>query len=331
MPKPSIRIKFVDYYNGCNSVNESLYKLLLPYYDVQLVDNPDYIFVGGMGHDHLKYDCIKIFETGENFVPDFNLFDYAFGHQYINFGDRYMRRPHYCVYPEFKRLGNDAQMPDQALLNRGFCSFVVSNAAADPFRDEFYRELSKYKPISSGGRHLNNVGGPVADKLEFVSKYKFNIAIENSEAPGYVTEKIMQPLSVHSVPIYFGDPLVDRDFNPEAFVWIRSREDIKRAVEEIAYLDTHNDGYLKRCRANPLRSGTPDDFDTKTVAFLRHIFDQPLAKARRTVLYGYQVNLRNEIKRLYGFGDIINRAEDFIKTPVRFVKRHLHKNTGGAS
>ena len=65
---------------------------------------------------------------------------------------------------------------------------------------------------------LNNVGGPVADKLAFISEYKFVIAFENSSYPGYTTEKILDPFLVCSIPVYWGNPLIENDFNKMAFL-----------------------------------------------------------------------------------------------------------------
>ena len=36
-----------------------------------------------------------------------------------------------------------------------------NNINSDPVRDLFFRQLSKYRKVDSGGRHLNNIGGPV--------------------------------------------------------------------------------------------------------------------------------------------------------------------------
>ena len=60
---------------------------------------------------------------------------------------------------------------------RKFCSFVVSNADAKPIRQHFFEKLSDYKKVDSGGRFMNNVGGPVADKIDFHRQHKFVIAI----------------------------------------------------------------------------------------------------------------------------------------------------------
>ena len=76
-----------------------------------------------------------------------------------------------------------------------FCSMVVSNAqVSNPIRERFFRLLSEYKQVDSGGRLWNNVGGPVADKQKFIGGYKFNIAFENSAVLGYTTEKIMDAI-----------------------------------------------------------------------------------------------------------------------------------------
>ena len=42
----------------------------------------------------------------------------------------------------------------------------------------------------------------------------FTIAFKNDSYPGYTTEKIYEPMYVNSLPIYSGNPLVYRDFNP---------------------------------------------------------------------------------------------------------------------
>ena len=42
-----------------------------------------------------------------------------------------------------------------------------------------------------GGKYKNNIGGFIKNKIQFLSSYKFSIAIENSEGDGYITEKIM--------------------------------------------------------------------------------------------------------------------------------------------
>ncbi len=43
--------------------------------DYRICDNPDFLFCGTFGHEHLQYDCVKVLFTGEDSIPDFNLYD----------------------------------------------------------------------------------------------------------------------------------------------------------------------------------------------------------------------------------------------------------------
>ena len=103
------------------------------------------------------------------------------------------------------------------LCSRGFCSFLYSNEKARE-RIDFFHRLSEVGRVDSGGKVLNNIGYRVEDKLKFYGKYKFSIAFENSQFPGYTTEKILHAFMANTVPIYWGNPLVGNDFNPDSFI-----------------------------------------------------------------------------------------------------------------
>lgn len=294
-----------------NGFSSYIYDFLKENYDVEFSKDPDYLICDVASHEDLSKECIKICHSIENKVPDFGRYDYVIGFDSIAFGDRYLRIPLWACYKKAYMLmkDRDQRIPrDEELLARKFCSFVVSNGAgADPLREMFFRELSKYKKVDSGGRYLNNVGGPVADKLDFCKGYKFNIAFENSVVPGYTTEKIMEPLAVHSVPIYYGDPLITEDFNEACMVRVKSKEDVGRAIEEIIALDTDDEAYLKKCKAHAFVRDW-DYYKKAREDFLRHIFDQPLQDARRLVDCGWQAGWRNKMRKLYMLHDMIVRV-----------------------
>jgi len=319
--KKKIKINFIDHHGGKPEVAIYL-RILRAHYDVEISDRPDYVFDGGIGRDYVNYDCIKIVTIGESYAPDFNFFDYAIGFDDLSFGDRYLRIPLFASYPEFRQLTPPDLSDPSRYLKRGFCSFVVSNDEGDPARIEFFRRLSKYKPVASGGRLFNNVGGRVPDKNAFVAQYKFNIAFENSCAPGYTTEKIIEPLAVHSMPVYYGNPAIAADFNPACMVRVANRDDMERAVEEIVALDRDDDAYLRKLSA-PSAVETPADYEARLTAFLRNIFDSPLEQARRTNEYGYQVNIRRRQKRLFNLYELT--------TPARLAKRIKAKLRGKPS
>ena len=55
-------------------------------------------------------------------------------------------------------------------------------------------------------------------KLEFLSQFTFNLCFENSQAPGYLTEKPFDALMSGAVPIYEGDPGVSQWIHPTALI-----------------------------------------------------------------------------------------------------------------
>jgi hypothetical protein len=53
----------------------------------------------------------------------------------------------------------------------------------------------------------------VSDKLDCISRYKFNICFENYAAPSYITEKIFDAMLAGTVPVYLGAQNID-DYVP---------------------------------------------------------------------------------------------------------------------
>jgi hypothetical protein len=96
---------------------------------------------------------------------------------------------------------------------------------------------------------MNNIGQPVADKRKFQSEYKFSIAYENNayrlEHPGYTTEKIMEPMTVNSIPIYWGNPVIDREFNTKSFINFYDFNSEEDMIDYIIELDKDDDKYLE--------------------------------------------------------------------------------------
>ena len=212
-----VKIKFVDVEDW---FREDTIKILRCK-NIEFVesDNPDFIFYSVFGYEHMKYDCVRIFFTGENIQPDFNICDYAIGFSNIEYGDRYLRCPLYYFYTkDYERACNKPILTEDELQGKKFCNFVYSNSSAYPEREQIFRILSEYKRVDSGGKFLNNIGGPISDKYEFQRNYKFSIAFENACTAGYTTEKILQAFAAGTVPIYYGNPNIAEEFNEKAFI-----------------------------------------------------------------------------------------------------------------
>ena len=314
-----IKLKFVDFFSGFDESHNDFLDILSKQYEVVISDDPDYIIYSGFGYDHLKYDCIRIFFTGECITPDFNECDYAIAFDRLSFGDRYLRVPLYNLFQyksEYDALLIRPEFTEKDLkAKKGFCSFVVSNCFADDVRAKFFDKLSEYKQVSSGGRFRNNIGGAVADKKVFQSEHKFAIAFENTSYDGYCTEKLMEAFAAGTVPIYWGDPNVAKDFNPEAFINAHDYKNFDDVIERVKQIDNDDALYLKIRNANPLLRGNTEN---GLVEFLFHIIDQDYDKARRrpvsipakaeeaaklrheffeTKIYRYYKKVCNQIKR----------------------------------
>ncbi len=247
----TIRINFSDFWDDFDPNDNFIMTALGKHFDVILSDDPDFVFCSNFGNRHLKYRCVKIYYTGENLCPDFNLMDYAMGFQPISFSDRYLRLPLYVLYEEACNLALQKHnlAPDYDPDSKKFCNYVISNAISDPARGEMIALLDSYKKTDSGGKYKNNVGGPVADKIAFEKNYKFTMCFENSSAPGYTTEKIMEGFAGGTVPIYWGNPDIASEFNPEAFINCHDFDSFAEVLKEVKRLDQDNEAYLKKLRA----------------------------------------------------------------------------------
>ena len=299
-----ISIKFVEFWPSFDPHHNPLTDALQLRHNVRVIDSdaaetPDILFYScsrarrkpGISHyDH--HNCLKVYFTGENDVPDFNECDYAMSFHPISFGPRHLRFPLYLFY-EYRQALNPPEIADSEALRRGFCSMVLRNHNdCDPMRIKIIDAVEAYRPLAYGGRFRNNTGGCVDDKIDFLRHYKFNLALENSMVPGYVTEKIVEPLAAPTVPIYWGSDMAKTDFNPDAFINAADYDSLDSLVRRIEFLDNNDDDYLAMLRAPRLKSDP--DFMSRLVDFLDYI----AATQRRFVIPYAESALRQRRNRL---------------------------------
>ncbi len=290
---PPLKIAVANWW-GDKEIKEfkknALYFILSQHYTITLHRNPkkhaDIVFGSPIGAARkiLSYQNTKrVFYTGENEVPNFNLFDYAIGFDELDFNNRYLRMPLYYANLHYEaELVNDTTSPyklkpnslyalkkpshhfkekhpnlcavvndESDPLKRGFASFVASNPNA-PVRNAFYEALNSINPVTGGGSVKNTLGYNIKNKSEFLSQYKFNLCFENTQGYGYVTEKIIDAYFSHTIPIYWGSPSVAKDFNPKSFVNVHDFKDFDEAIDYVRYLHTHKNAYLDMLYENPL-------------------------------------------------------------------------------
>lgn len=301
MFKKKIYIGYTDIYPDFNPTDNVIYNILKERYDIEVVDTSipennekiQYLFYSACGNRYLDFNCIRIFVTGENLVPNFNLCDYALGFEHMEFGDRFFRLPIY-FWKQYKDdydllLSDRIKLAGDEPEKRDFCGIVATNNTfADPTRENFFYALSRYKHVASGGRAYNNIGMPegVEDKRDFLKNYKFSIAFENSSYPGYCTEKLMQAFAAGNVPIYWGDPTAVDQFNEKAYINCCGMT-IEEAVEKVKKVDLNDNLYMEMLREKPLLDDNLREKTEKKLAeWLYGIIDKDMEKARRRPVHG---------------------------------------------
>lgn len=291
MEKKTIRIKFVGFWYGFDYQTFPIYKMLTEMYNVELSDTPDYIFYSCFGEnnfDELDYDCVRIFYSGENTSPNFNICDYAIGYDDITYNDRfYQSQPFLTEQPLDKAVHKHEGVTEQTLADKTeFCNFVVGNGKGMEERTRIFHLLNEYKNVASVGTYLNNRDGfvvhNVQEKYDFQKKCKFSIAFESVRQRNFITEKIMQAFAAQTVPIYLGDESIGDIFNEKAFIDVQKFGSLEEVVKEVERLDQDAAAYLEMLRQPAF---VQQDYTAVRLAglkeFLRNIFDQPLEKAYR--------------------------------------------------
>ena len=259
-------------------------RMLSRHFQLQFSDDPDFLFFGDTGaNEQLLYpsSTIRIFITGENVQPDWSVADFACTHERV-YSERHWRIP---LHRHWYDTTCTRPMRDFAVVRervRRFCNFIYSNERASE-RIAFFDLLSRYKTVDSGGKVRNNVGGRVDDKGDFIAQCKFTIAFENESRDGYSTEKIIQPLIHGSIPIYWGDPSIDLDFNPDCFINAHRYPSFDAVVDEVRRIDEDDLLWQRYVTAPIFRNDRlPEELsDAAIVKFFDRIFSARRAHVSR--------------------------------------------------
>ncbi len=307
MSRKTIRVNFtgLSIRNEFNPNDNSILDILKKHYDVQVCDDPDYVFCGVLYKGYfnqglydqyiLSYPKIRIMFDGENLVPDFNLVDYAVCQYPIDYFDRN------CYFPcgieaftnrrtFFRELQDkDRNYSDEFVrAKKYFASFIASHDSEHNIRGDFFKALDKRKRVESIGSYLNNMpDGQTVDwldgsKLEFQKKCKFSLCFENTKEDACITEKIVEAFYADTIPIYYGHSNIKEIFNPKAFIDISDYADFDAAIDRILEIENNDELYLEMMR-QPIFNDPeyPQKKYDELEKFLCNIFDQPLNKAYR--------------------------------------------------
>lgn len=237
-----MKVRFVDFWPGFDPRDNFLLNHLKTIGDFTVDDEPDVLFYSCYGNEYRKFKIPRLFYSAENLRPDFSACDFAITFDY-NSDPRHFRYPLFAVYsdiydwwPQLLQHRSDSELLEEWQKKSKFCAIVVSNGQSQR-RNDFFRKLNAAKQVDSGGRFMNNVGGPVPDKLAFIRDYRFVISFENSSYPGYTTEKLVEPLLTGAIPIYWGNPAVAKEFNSDRFLVAQDAANDSHLIDTILAID----------------------------------------------------------------------------------------------
>jgi len=148
---------------------------------------------------------------GENVRPDFSETDYSMTFDISGYCGRNIYVPLWllrskkyapvcCDYQPYE--DNELEQPRCTNEGEDAVVYIGNNSTAN--RIEAIKELSKL------GLVVDCYGSqtrPVANKIETLKQYQYNLCFENTYTPGYVTEKIVDSFLGGAYPIYWGGAL----------------------------------------------------------------------------------------------------------------------------
>jgi hypothetical protein len=292
--KPKVSLNFIDFPPQSRAF---FLDLLSPCYDFTFDDTPDFLFFSHIGHRHRLYNCTKIFHTQEKYWPNWKECDYAAVSVLVD-DPRSAYLPIYAFDGRPEKLVRTS-VPDPVAIRASkphFCSLLCAYVDRTVRRrEQFFHALNRLRKVDSAGRALNNTGYrlPPGDryqvKVDWLASYRFNIAFENTRRAGWSTEKLVDPLHVNTIPIYWGDPRVKEFFNPESFICRDDFSSDHELAEYVLHVDDTPELYAKYIGATPFHHNRPNStYDREAlVAFFDRAFQSPLKPvAQRRWFFG---------------------------------------------
>ncbi|MCC6983018.1 MAG: hypothetical protein IT535_07075 [Bauldia sp.] len=249
MANPPLSISFHNFYNSFNAPDSHFVRHLGKRYEIVIEKAGQDIQVSGpFGRELLPRipgkRPLRVWHTGEARDPAGQVFDIHFGFSPTSIlgPKRWFRYPLWIAGIDFTNA-NPERAVDRLLAPRRlterprFCNFIYTNDTS--IRAEFFLRLNRERPVDSLGAVLNNRGHRApyqGGKLAALRESVFTIAFENQISPGYVTEKLIDPLVAGSIPIYWGAREALSDFNPEAFIYAPDFGDLDALVKHVLEL-----------------------------------------------------------------------------------------------
>ena len=230
----------------------------------------------------IKYDTrdVKLFVTGENVhFGDFKIFsdnmladkeiDLSMGFDYFD-DERYIRFPLWLrtqFAPEMSEKDiiqrvQDLRYPTIGERKKFAC--LISRYDWGGTRSAIYEKLQHIDTIHCPSKVIHNDDSLISefndDKNAYMQQFCFNICPENSNAYGYVTEKIFDAIYAGCIPIYWGsynEPEKDI-LNQDAIIFWDKGGANENAIQEVEELYNNKKLLLEFLHQPRLKEGAEE-------------------------------------------------------------------------
>ncbi|MBC6996583.1 glycosyltransferase family 10 [Neolewinella lacunae] len=164
----------------------------------------------------------KVFFTGENLAHYPAYHDHALGEVELALGFEYLDHPHYLRFPlwmldqfdptaDYPGLKSQLSVYERAgedvSARPGFASLVARHDN-NGIRGAIGDVAATLGPVNYPGAFRCNQEKGLAEgnaaKLAHLRNYRYNLCPENSNAAGYVTEKVFHAIAAGCIPVYWG-------------------------------------------------------------------------------------------------------------------------------
>ena len=168
-----------------------------------------------------------------NFIDSFPLLPWLSGSKFIE-SKHSWNETNYISYDEFVKLSIKDKYNKIAIITSNK-AFTRGHRKRLKFLAYLKNSLPDILDIFGDGFQF------VEDKFDVYSKYKYVIAFENCSYSGYWTEKIADAFLCNCLPLYFGDPCLDRYFDVQSYIQLDLNEPemmvqkIKQIIKEDTY------------------------------------------------------------------------------------------------
>ena len=247
-----------------------------------------------------KNDSINIFYTQENVAKEtiiprhyeqyhdylIDMMDLSMGFDYLD-AEKYLRFPYWiqtlippqATFEDITDIINEINSFESSVIDnkRYDCSVIASHDHSGN-RAKAFGLLSSFMNINSDGAWNKNSSLLSEkynnDKVEYLKFCKFNLAFENSNSKGYVTEKIFDAFMGKTIPIYWGGAgEVESDIiEPGSFISYQE-DDLDKLLLEVEDLYTHPSRYRDFLAQKKIKAGAPEIIYEKITKFENRISD----------------------------------------------------------